>query len=89
MDTRSNAEETARWLRGHRYRTVRLVTADWHLRRARMELEAAMEEPELRQRIATGGSLPRFIGREAFARFMAEESQRWRVVIQAVGASAD
>jgi uncharacterized SAM-binding protein YcdF (DUF218 family) len=42
VDTRSNAEETARWLRGHRYRTVRLVTADWHLRRARMELEAAM-----------------------------------------------
>jgi len=43
VDTRSNAEETARWLRGHRYRTVRLVTADWHLRRARMELEAAMD----------------------------------------------
>jgi uncharacterized SAM-binding protein YcdF (DUF218 family) len=42
VDTRSNAEETARWLRGHRYRTVRLVTADWHLRRAQMELEAAM-----------------------------------------------
>jgi len=42
VDTRSNAEETARWLRGHRYRTVRLVTSDWHLRRARMELAAAM-----------------------------------------------
>lgn len=42
VDTRSNAEETARWLRGHRYRTVRLVTSDWHLPRARMELEAAM-----------------------------------------------
>ncbi|WP_375403427.1 YdcF family protein [uncultured Sphingomonas sp.] len=42
VDTRSNAEETARWLRGHRYRTVRLVTEDWHLPRARMELEAAM-----------------------------------------------
>jgi uncharacterized SAM-binding protein YcdF (DUF218 family) len=42
VDTRSNAEETARWLRGHRYRTVRLVTSDWHLPRARMELAAAM-----------------------------------------------
>jgi len=41
VDTRSNAEETARWLRGHRYRTVRLVTSDWHLPRARMELAAA------------------------------------------------
>lgn len=44
VDTRSNAEETARWLRGHRYRTVRLVTADWHLPRARMELEAALKK---------------------------------------------
>lgn len=42
VDTRGNAEETARWLRGHRYRTVRLVTSDWHLPRARMELAAAM-----------------------------------------------
>ncbi|WP_375428345.1 YdcF family protein [uncultured Sphingomonas sp.] len=46
VDTRSNAEETARWLRGHRYRTVRLVTADWHLPRARMELAAALNGDE-------------------------------------------
>lgn len=42
VDTRSNAEETARWVRVHRYRTVRLVTSDWHMRRARMELAAAL-----------------------------------------------
>lgn len=42
VDTRSNAEETARWMRGRRYRTVRLVTSDWHLPRAAMELKAAM-----------------------------------------------
>ncbi|HEX8388800.1 MAG TPA: YdcF family protein [Sphingomonas sp.] len=42
VDTRSNATETARWVRGHRYRTVRLVTDDWHLPRARMELRAAL-----------------------------------------------
>jgi hypothetical protein len=29
------------------------------------------------------------MGRAEFARFMAEESERWRVVIQAVGATAD
>ena len=40
VDTRSNAEETARWVREHGYRTVRLVTSDWHLPRARMELVA-------------------------------------------------
>ena len=42
VDTRSNAEETARWVRRHDYRTVRLVTYDWHLPRARMELGAAL-----------------------------------------------
>ncbi|MEI9927854.1 MAG: YdcF family protein [Sphingomonas sp.] len=38
IDTRSNAEETAAWVRRHGYRTVRLVTSDWHMPRARLEL---------------------------------------------------
>ena len=38
VDTRSNAEETAGWLREHDYHTVRLVTSRWHLPRARLEL---------------------------------------------------
>ncbi len=42
VDTRSNAEETTRWVRRHDYRTVRLVTSDWHLPRARMELSATL-----------------------------------------------
>jgi len=42
VDTRSNAEETARWVRAHDYRIVRLVTSDWHLPRAKMELAAAL-----------------------------------------------
>ena len=41
VDTRSNANETAAWLRRHRFKTVRLVTSDWHLARAEMELRAA------------------------------------------------
>jgi uncharacterized SAM-binding protein YcdF (DUF218 family) len=41
VDTRSNANETAAWLRRRNYRTVRLVTSDWHLARAKMELRAA------------------------------------------------
>lgn len=59
------------------------------LARLETELAAVMEEPELRQRIVTGGAVPRRMGRAEFARFMAEESERWRVVIQAVGATAD
>ena len=38
VDTRSNAEETAQWLRRNKFRTVRLVTTDWHMPRARFEL---------------------------------------------------
>lgn len=44
VDTRSNAEETARWVRRHGYKTVRLVTSDWHLARARLELGYALQD---------------------------------------------
>jgi uncharacterized SAM-binding protein YcdF (DUF218 family) len=39
VDTRSNAAEAARWLKARRYRSVRLVTTDWHMPRAQFELE--------------------------------------------------
>jgi uncharacterized SAM-binding protein YcdF (DUF218 family) len=42
VDTRSNAEETAQWVAAHHYGSVRLVTSDWHVARARMELHAAL-----------------------------------------------
>ncbi|MDB5701050.1 MAG: YdcF family protein [Sphingomonadales bacterium] len=42
VDTRSNGEETAKWLATRHYRSVRLVTTDWHMRRARFELEHAI-----------------------------------------------
>lgn len=38
VDTISNARESARWLKGHGFRSVRLVTSDWHMRRAELEL---------------------------------------------------
>jgi len=44
VDTRSNAEETARWVHAHGYRSVRLVTSDWHMARARMELGNALDD---------------------------------------------
>jgi uncharacterized SAM-binding protein YcdF (DUF218 family) len=42
VDTRSNGEETAAWVRKHGYKSVRLVTADWHMARARLELRNAL-----------------------------------------------
>lgn len=37
VDTRSNAEEAKRWIERRRYTSMRLVTSDWHMRRARYE----------------------------------------------------
>lgn len=42
IDTRSNAIETAQWLERRDYRTVRLITTDWHMRRAALELRQAL-----------------------------------------------
>ena len=42
VDTRSNAEEVAAWVRRHDYKSLRLVTTDWHMARARMELRNAL-----------------------------------------------
>ena len=54
VDTRSNAGETAAWLNRHRFGTVRLVTSDWHLARARMELRAAVD----RRVVVLGDGVP-------------------------------
>ena len=42
VDTRSNARETARWVGAHGFQSVRLVTSDWHMARAKMELKAVL-----------------------------------------------
>jgi uncharacterized SAM-binding protein YcdF (DUF218 family) len=42
VDTRSNGAETARWIAEHDYKSVRFVTSDWHMRRARLELERSL-----------------------------------------------
>ena len=44
VDTRSNAAETAQWVRERRYRTLRLVTTDWHMRRAASELDGELPD---------------------------------------------
>ena len=42
MDTRSNAEEAGRWLAKHDFRSLRLITSDWHMRRARYEFDRVL-----------------------------------------------
>jgi uncharacterized SAM-binding protein YcdF (DUF218 family) len=38
VDTRSNARESAEWIAAHKIGSVRLVTSDWHMRRAALDL---------------------------------------------------
>ena len=42
VDTRSNGIEVADWVERRNYRSIRLVTTDWHMRRARFEVERAL-----------------------------------------------
>ena len=42
VDTRSNAEEAERWLARHKYESVRLITSDWHMRRAGYEFRRVL-----------------------------------------------
>ena len=37
-DTRSNASEITQWAMANKHKTLRLVTSDWHMRRAEAEL---------------------------------------------------
>lgn len=42
VDTRSNAEEAMRWLARHDFHSVRLITSDWHMRRASYEFRRVL-----------------------------------------------
>ena len=44
VDTRSNGQEVAQWMALRRYHSVRLVTTDWHMRRARFEVERTLPD---------------------------------------------
>ncbi len=41
VDTRSNGEEAGRWIAAKQLKSVRLITTDWHMRRAAFELARA------------------------------------------------
>lgn len=43
-DTRSNAAETAAWVKAHGYASIRLVTSDWHMPRAQFELRRVLPD---------------------------------------------
>lgn len=42
LDTRGNAEETARWARDHHYKSLIIVTVDYHMPRSLVEFGSVM-----------------------------------------------
>jgi uncharacterized SAM-binding protein YcdF (DUF218 family) len=58
-DTESNAIEAGDWVRSRKAKTVRLVTSDWHMRRAALEFEREMPKGVvvMRDAVATQPSL--------------------------------
>ena len=60
VDTRSNAEEAKRWLERRGYKSLRLITSDWHMRRARYEFARVLGD---KYEIVPDGvrSQPRFL----------------------------
>ena len=61
VDTRSNAEEANRWLAKHKYRSLRLITSDWHMRRAEYEFNRVLDD---RYELVSDGvrTEPSFVG---------------------------
>jgi uncharacterized SAM-binding protein YcdF (DUF218 family) len=47
VDTEGNAAETAAWMRGHGYRSLRLVTGSYHMPRSLLEFRTALPEAEI------------------------------------------
>src|SRR5690606_992048 len=44
VDTRGNANEAAQWVAANDYKSLRLVTTDWHMRRAAYELSSSLPD---------------------------------------------
>ncbi|GAA3998439.1 YdcF family protein [Sphingomonas humi] len=47
VDTRSNAEESRRWMARRGYKSLRLVTSDWHMRRAAYEFRSDLPKTRI------------------------------------------
>lgn len=60
VDTRTNATETADWVAANSIKSLRLVTTDWHMRRAAGELDRTLpaDVVVLRDAVRSEPSLP-------------------------------
>lgn len=61
VDTRSNAEEAKRWMDKHRFHTFRLITSDWHMRRANYEFRRVFGHSGYSMTVDAVPTQPKFI----------------------------
>jgi uncharacterized SAM-binding protein YcdF (DUF218 family) len=82
-DTVGNARETAEWARAMRYDSLIVVTADYHLPRAMLELRAVMPEKQLTPYAVSTASLDarRWWRRPKSARLMVVEYSKYLAIL--------
>lgn len=76
IDTRSNAEETAHWVAGHRITSLRLVTSDYHMRRAALELRSELGPRVRIVRDAVPTHLPTATWAREYAKWLVRSTAR-------------
>lgn len=83
VDTIGNARETARWARGLGYQRIILVTADFHMPRAMLELRAAAPQLRITPYAVATGALDAHGWRDddASARRMMWEYNKYLVIL--------
>lgn len=80
--TRGNARETQGWVRFHDYHSLTVVTADYHMPRAILELHAQMPAVQLfPYPVVTDLNARRWWGRQADAKRIAVEYSKYLVIL--------
>lgn len=83
-DTVGNARETLDWSNAMKFRTLTVVTADYHLPRAMLELRAVMPEPQWKLTpypVETPGLDRRWWQRPRTARLMVVEYSKYLAIL--------
>ncbi len=80
--TRGNAQEISAWAHHHRYRSLIVVTSDYHMPRAILELRARAPDLKLRPYpVATNLNARRWLGSSSDARRMAVEYCKYLAIL--------
>ena len=85
-DTIGNAQEAAAWMRAHGFRSLRLVTSNYHMPRSMLEFRAAMPDIEIRRQPVDPGTvhLDRWWAWPGTARLIVSEYNKFLVALARV-----